>query len=568
MARRRAASDQPARSPEPGESVSVRAALADYRAKRDFSRTAEPSGEPASVPSAGPAPSGDRRFVVQRHRARRLHYDVRLELDGVLVSWAVPKGPSLDPAVRRLAVHVEDHPIEYFDFEGVIPAGEYGGGDVIVWDWGTWRPLKDSDPSSDLARGELMVELSGEKLVGEFVLVRSGRNGDRGGGKEQWLMFHRKDGHAQAGWDAEDHPTSVRSGRTNDEVAADPEFSWDSAAPASQARVRVSDGAATAAQQARWEGPTKDELAQLDSLGKKGVWTLQGVDLHLTNLDKPLFPPLGSASPLTKRDFIRYHACIAPVMLAYLEGRPVNLHRFPDGAGKPGFWSKAAPGYAPDWLTTWENAEADEGETRRYFVVDSVPALAWMANYGAIELHPWTSRADEPHLPTYALFDIDPGPATSWAEVLVLARLIRVALDHLGLVGGPKTTGKRGIQIWVPIERGPTFEDTTQWVETVSRAVGKTVPELVSWVWRVKDRGGKARLDYTQNAINKTLVAPYSARPAAGGPVSAPIEWDELDDPKLRPDRWTIRTIGRRVAKTGDLFAPVLTARQKLPGFG
>src|SRR4051794_4756192 len=115
--------------------------LATYRRKRDFARTPEPSGDPAPR-----ADADSPRFVVQKHRARRLHYDLRFEIDGVLVSWAVPKGPTLDPGVRRAAFHVEDHPLEYFDFEGVIPAGEYGGGDVIVWDAGTWLPYKSDDP--------------------------------------------------------------------------------------------------------------------------------------------------------------------------------------------------------------------------------------------------------------------------------------------------------------------------------------------------------------------------------------------------------------------------------------
>ncbi len=141
--------------------------LAQYQRKRDFTRTSEPAG-------ASPKTSQDdvRHFVVQRHRARRLHYDLRFEIDGVLVSWAVPKGPTLDPNVKRAAVHVEDHPIEYADFEGVIPAGEYGGGDVIVWDRGTWAPHATTNPAKAVADGELHVDVHGEKLRGRFVLIR------------------------------------------------------------------------------------------------------------------------------------------------------------------------------------------------------------------------------------------------------------------------------------------------------------------------------------------------------------------------------------------------------------
>ena len=168
-------------------------------------------------------------------------------------------------------------------------------------------------------------------------------------------------------------------------------------------------------------------------------------------------------------------------------------------------------------------------------------------------------------MPTYALVDLDPGERTTWPELLALARLHRTAFEHLGVEAWPKLTGRRGIQIWVPIETGPSFDETREWVERVSRTVGAVVPELVSWKWQVRDRSGLARLDYTQNAINKTLVAPYSPRAAAGAPVSAPIEWDELDDPRLRPDRYTIRTILRRLDERGDLFAPVLTTRQRLP---
>jgi len=149
--------------------------------------------------------------------------------------------------------------------------------------------------------------------------------------------------------------------------------------------------------------------------------------------------------------------------------------------------------------------------------------------------------------------------------VLVLARLHRTAFEHLGVVARPKVTGRRGIQIWIPIADGLDFDATRSWVEQLSRSVGAVVPELVSWKWQVNDRAGLARLDYTQNAINKTLVAPYSPRPAAGAPVSAPIAWEELEDPTLTPDRFTIRTIVDRVAEKGDLFRDVLQSEQHLP---
>jgi bifunctional non-homologous end joining protein LigD len=135
----------------------------------------------------------------------------------------------------------------------------------------------------------------------------------------------------------------------------------------------------------------------------------------------------------------------------------------------------------------------------------------------------------------------------------------------VGVEGCPKVTGQRGVQIWVPVADGYAFEDTSAWVEQLSRAIGDTVPEMVSWEWEKAKRGGRTRLDYTQNAINKTLVAPFSARPAVGAPVSVPVTWDELDDPDLRPGRWTVRTVGERLAEAGDPLAPLIGRSQRLP---
>jgi bifunctional non-homologous end joining protein LigD len=335
---------------------------------------------------------------------------------------------------------------------------------------------------------------------------------------------------------------------------------WRSDRPAAEAALELRPTAV-----ARPQGPSDEELAALDAMEDSGTWEVFGRPLKVTNLDKVLFPARPGEQPVTKRDLVRYAARIAPVALPYLEGRALNMHRYPGGADTKGFWHKELPKHAPDWVPRWDNPHADRGETRTYLVVDEPAALVWAANFGALEWHAWTSRTDAPELPTYALIDLDPGEQTSWADLLSLARLHRTALEHLGVQGWPKVTGRRGIQIWVPLVRGPSFEQTRGWVEQLSKAVGKVVPELVSWRWGKDERGGLARLDYTQNAVNKTLVAPYSPRPAAGAPVSAPITWDELDDPSLRPDGFTIRTVVDRVATHGDLFAPMLENAQRLP---
>ena len=315
------------------------------------------------------------------------------------------------------------------------------------------------------------------------------------------------------------------------------------------------------------------EVAALDALGPKGVWTFAGRELQLTNLDKVLFP---ATSPLamfpaperTKRDLVRYYARLARVMQPYLADRPLNMNRFPNGIGEKGFWNKARPPHTPDWAGSWMNDGAERGTTREYLVANEPAILPWLANLGALELHAWTSRVTDVQEPTYALIDIDPGTDTTWEQTLTITRLYRTALGHLGVVGFPKVTGQRGVQVWVPIETGPTYDDTTDWVERLSRAIGATVPDLISWSWKVSERQGRARLDFTQNRISKTLVAPYSVRPAPGAPVSMPISWDELDDPELRPDRWNIDTAIGRLAERGDLFSGALTVTQQLPDLG
>src|SRR5438270_3324041 len=185
---------------------------AEYQRKRDFSKTSEPKGAPDA--------SGGNRFVVQKHWATRLHYDFRLEMEGVLVSWAIPKGPTLNPAERRLAAHVEDHPVSYYDFEGTLPKGEYGGGTVMVCDWGTFD-LEEATPAESLRRGEVKFRLHGVRLSGRYALVRTRSEKD-------WLLIKKKDEAADPNFDIEKFDTSVKTGRTKEEIEQGKDAVWSS----------------------------------------------------------------------------------------------------------------------------------------------------------------------------------------------------------------------------------------------------------------------------------------------------------------------------------------------------
>ena len=216
--------------------------LDEYKRKRRFEETPEP---PPKVEK-----QSRHRFVVQRHDATRLHYDFRLEMEGVLKSWAVPKGPSLDPADKRLAMQVEDHPVSYYDFEGTIPQGNYGGGTVMVWDTGTWEPLSpvpvkgeyvpgtEKEAAAMLVKGDLKFRLKGKRLNGDFALVHiKGRAGSKG---NEWLLIKKKDSHVVAGFDIDAYDTSILTDRTMAEIAGDKSSAqWKSSRPASRGRVRA-----------------------------------------------------------------------------------------------------------------------------------------------------------------------------------------------------------------------------------------------------------------------------------------------------------------------------------------
>jgi bifunctional non-homologous end joining protein LigD len=779
--------------------------LKTYRAKRSPGRTPEPMGDDGT---------GDdgRRFVVQEHHATRLHWDLRLERDGVAVSWAIPNGLPEVPKDNRLAVHTEDHPIEYLDFEGDIPKGEYGAGTMRIWDHGTYEELK-WEPR------KVEVRFHGERLQGRYALFPL----DKGDDPKDW-MIHRMDPPADpaAGaplpdrivpmmarldklprddeqwafeikWDGvravcysepgrlrlqsrnllDITPRYPEVGRLNralshhravldgEIVALDaegrPSFGalqrrmhvgsestvrrlarelpvtyvifdllWLDghslmALPYVERRARlaelgVADGerwrvpdyvaghgaqVLAATEQQGLEGVIAKRLdstyepgrrsqswikvknlhrqevviggwvpgdgrrrerigallagvreddgtlrhigrvgtgfteAELDRLSKRLTplvrddspfapggpkiprgavfvepelvaevefreWTeggqlrapsykglrddkpadevvredapgdlvvreeanaavaeVAGREVKLSNLDKVLYPEAGFA----KRDVIDYFARIAPVVLPHLEGRALTLKRYPNGVDANHFYEKNAPSHRPDWVTTARVGSID------YVVVDSEATLVWLANLADLELHTSLALAADAARPTLLAFDLDPGPPATVVECCRVAELLHGMFDGLGLQCFAKTSGSKGMQVYVPINGPATFAQTKAFSKTVAELLAREEPKLVVARQTKSARAGKVLVDWGQNDINKTTINAYSLRAMPRPTVSTPVTWDEVRATRRAEDlTFEAPDVLRRVEEQGDLFGPVVSLVQALPG--
>jgi bifunctional non-homologous end joining protein LigD len=306
-------------------------------------------------------------------------------------------------------------------------------------------------------------------------------------------------------------------------------------------------------------GATATELEALDAIAKEGNWEIGGRTVHLTNLDKLLFPE----DRYSKRDLIRYYVQVAPVMIPHYKDRPLSMNPHPDGIHGKSYWVKDKPDYAPDWIPTFRYQ--DQKSLKDWILIEEVATLAWLANHAVIDMHPWYSRVDKPEYPDWSVVDLDPAEGATFKDVVAVAKVVKTALDHLKLRALLKTTGQSGLHIYIPIERRYTLDESRGFVAKLAHTIAELMPDKVTEIWEVKGRTGKIRIDYTQNVMNKTLAGPYSVRPALRAPVSTPIAWKELDDPRLRPDKWTIQTLGDRLLEVGDLFHDALTLRQRLP---
>ncbi len=782
--------------------------LETYRGKRDFGATPEPQGDPEETGER-------RRFVIQEHHATRLHWDLRLERDGVLVSWAVPNGLPEEPKDNRLAVMTEEHPLEYLDFHGTIPKGSYGAGKMTIWDRGTYEELKWEPRKVEVA-------LHGERVEGRYALFPI----DKADPPKDW-MIHRMDPPADPGrepmpdkvvpmmarsgklprdderwayeikWDgvraivhSEPGRMRLHSRNLNDITARYPELSrlnralsshraiLDAEVVALDADGRPSFGALqrrmhlaseSAVRRLAREAPVtlmifdllwldghslmglpyverRDRLAALDLNGERwrtpdhvvgrgadmlqvtaaqglegviakrldspyepgrrsqcwikvknierqevvvggwmpgegrrrdtigalvvGVrenghlryagrvgtgfteaeldrlrdvltplqrdtppfdapaqpdlprgavwveprhvaevefreWTqggqlrapsykglrddkpadevvreggpsviiheeknravavVEGREIKVTNLHKVLYPAVG----FTKRDVIEYYADVGPVLLPHLEGRPLTLKRYPNGVDGGHFYEKQAPSHRPEWVHT---AKVPTGsKTIEFVVCDDLPTLVWLANLADLELHTSLARAEAIERPTALAFDLDPGEPATVVECCQVALMLEAMFSSLGMQAFAKTSGSKGMQVYVPLNSEVTYDDTKPFAKALAELLEREEPGLVVSRQTKKLRRGKVLVDWSQNDEHKTTVNVLSLRARERPTVSTPVTWDEVratarsgDPDELVFDADAVRA---RIDEHGDLFAPVVSLVQRLP---
>jgi bifunctional non-homologous end joining protein LigD len=413
--------------------------LKSYREKPGFARTPEP---PPSVKRKG----GRARpiFVVQEHHASRLHYDFRLEADGVLKSWAVPKGPSMDPTQKRLAVRVEDHPLDYASFTGTIPEGQYGAGTVTIWDQGTYDNLLADTPAPQtvtegIEAGHLEFALRGKKLQGTFALIRMRGEGR---GKEPWLLIKMQEPLA--------HP-ETQVGK-NDRRRTSPNPTLPHAHRSAVAQVR------RRARPRRTSEPPKERIT-------------------FTNSEKLMYPEAG----ITKGDVLDFYRRMATRLVPYLRDRPATLERLPGGlhgSDAPHFWQKRTPGDYPDWLKRIK-LPSEGVEAVPDVLVNDEATLLSLVNQGTLTFHVGFSRIADLDRPDFVLFDLDPGEA-SFTDAVAIAKALHVVLRAEGRQAFVKTSGKTGLHVSTPWEQQANYEEARAWALGMAQRVVDTLSDLAT----------------------------------------------------------------------------------------
>jgi bifunctional non-homologous end joining protein LigD len=297
--------------------------------------------------------------------------------------------------------------------------------------------------------------------------------------------------------------------------------------------------------------PSRADNAEVRA-GRKAV--------KLTNLNKPFWPALG----ITKGDLLAYYAAVSSALLPHLKSRAMVMKRYPHGAAGPFFFMKRTPSPRPLWLQTCE-IEHDSGNVIAFPVIQDIAALLWVVNLGCIDLNQWYSRCDDVDRPDYFHFDLDPGPGAPFSQVLEAALLVRDALGVLGLPSYPKTSGSKGVHVYVPLRRGPLQKDVWTFTKAFAMTLAERHPQILTAQYRVAKRPrGRVLVDYNQNAWGRTLASVYSVRPTPAATVSTPLTWNEVER-GIETEHFTMDVVLRRIEEKGDLFAPVLGGKLRLP---
>ncbi|MBQ8902246.1 MAG: non-homologous end-joining DNA ligase [Bacilli bacterium] len=430
-----------------------------YNQKRNFNKTKEPKGKKEKA-------NKKLRFVVQHHIARKDHYDLRLEWKGVMKSWAVPKGPSYNPKDKRLAIMVEDHPLSYRNFEGIIPKGEYGGGTVMLFDEGYFEPIENFNESLKL--GTIKFVLKGQRLRGMWSLVHFK--------DDNWLLIKDEDEN-YIYRDIKVINTSVRTGRTMEEIEKE------------KPRKKKND---------------KDRV--------------EGI--HISSKDKLI------DKHISKLDVIKYYQLVAKRMMPFLENRIISTVRCPDGIDGESFFKKHFEKEC-EGISKIEILNKDKGK-EDYYYITSVKGLISEAQMNSIEFHTWGSNIQNLEKPDVMVFDLDPDEKLSLKKLRDGVKDLKSILDELKLKSYLKTSGGKGYHVVVPM-KNIDWKEFRLIAKNIAILMENKWPEKYTSNIRKEKRKNKIFIDWVRNTKGATSVAPYSLRARKNLPVSMPIFWNELE---------------------------------------
>ncbi|HEX9133039.1 MAG TPA: non-homologous end-joining DNA ligase [Ktedonobacteraceae bacterium] len=291
------------------------------------------------------------------------------------------------------------------------------------------------------------------------------------------------------------------------------------------------------------------------------TWQLGSLAVQVAHLEKLYWPEM----EFTKGDMLHYYRQIASVALPYFQDRPVTLRVFPQGAAGNSYYMRDCPDGAPDWLRRVQYQPKTAAHLVHLPLIDNAAGLIWFANEGAIEFHLWSSHVPDLTKPDQAIFDLDPGETASFNDLREAALRLHQKLEQAGVRGYPKTSGGRGLHIYVPLAAGYTFNRVRAWVKAVGQQLATTYPDLLSIAHGPTHKGGRVTIDYAQNSIGRNTAAPYTLRASTPQPaVSTPLTWEELDAGNIHPADLTPQIVLERVQRLGDLFAPVLHTDQHI----